>query len=1145
MLGASALVISTFSLLLFLDFTSRIEAGDAREIGTITYKKRVSQRKYGSQVIWEDVDNNSPVYVNDSIRTADLSQAVVRLKDGTTIELDENSMILLAETSGAININFAQGTMYARRAAVAEAGTEKVNIVSGDATVAVEQSDVKLSQSEGKQLDLTVSKGTAVVTTGSEEKILTQNQSAVLLKDAPVQVREVPLKLVSPEPNRYFISSDAKLAVSFSWEPTGDAKNVYFELSRERDFSAIVARRRAAGTAAGEAVPSGEYYWRLKGEGPGGRAEFSEVRKFSVITDRPVQLMYPSSGEVVTYVQRPPLINFRWGRNDIATKYTLEIAKDQAFAQKVSSVSTTLTGLAVDTLPEGTYFWRVSTTAGLGDPAYSGRSGVNRLVINRQRVVERTELISPGEGAAFSALQAREKGVICSWKLVGGINRYELLVSSDKGFGNIVHRDTVTGNFTRIVKDFAQGSYFWKVRPIAEEATGAAFTSARSFSVIGGEGISLIAPVNNIETKPGRDEKSMAVDFSWSRSPIEGRYRLEISREPGFANLFHGSDSDATASKVGGVTPGKYYWRVKVVDSDRTELFRSQTFSLVVREADITPVKATVVITSSDEKGEIFVNGKLAGRGKVTVTPDPGTIKIAVTADGYRKYERDLPIRAGDKQELRAELEKLPEKATVVVSSSAPRGAIYVNGALAGYGTVTLRPEAGPLKVAVVAPGFQKYEKELVLRAGEKQELRAELEAVKVAPKLPEKATVVVASSAPRGAVYVNGRLAGYGTVTVKQNPGTVNIAVVAAGYRKFEKELVVRAGERQELRAELELLQREAEKKAATDIPVAIRLKSAPGMPITAKPLVQNDVIVTTSAAGIVSGVSQTGGPGWKTKLGSRIESTPVADESGVYVVTTKGELVSMDARSGAVRWKKDAGGAVLFSSKPLIAENRIFIATSQGNVTAYDRAGKQLWRKKLGGGVYSSPAYQDGVLYIGTDDRKINALASRDGRTRWQFETDSRMVGTTPLVFRGNVYAGTYSGSFYAINARRGTISWHFKAGMPIIASPVAGGSTIFTGSMDGYLYALNADSGRLAWKYPAGERIMMEPLLGDGMVYLASQKTFHVISADSGAQLWKVNLRRTIKTPPAGMGNDVLVGLDNGEMVTLRPSSKEVVR
>jgi len=967
------------------------------------------------------------------------------------------------------------------------------------------------------------------------------NQNAVILKDAKVaQIREVKLRLLSPEPNRYFITREGRQPVNFSWEPTGDAGDVYFELSRERGFATVVTRRRVKGESVSESVGEGEYFWRLKSsEGAGGKPEYSDTRKINIIADRPVNLVYPGNNAVIDYVTRPPMINFRWGKNDIASSYTLEIAGDQAFSKKISSVTTGLTGLAVDTLPAGTYFWRVSTRAGLGDPSYSGTSDVHRLVVNRKQVVDKTELISPPEGAVFSGYQAGNRGIIYSWKLVNQVGKYELLIARDGGFKNVIHRETVTGNFSNLVRDYEAGAYFWKVKPVAGEAEGAAFTPARSFSILGGEGIRLLSPVDNFETQPARDQADMEVNFAWTKSPIEGRYLFELSRDAGFTQMARRETLSKDGLKIPAVTPGTYYWRVTVLDSDDAVMFKSGVQSIRVREAEMTPRKGIVVISSSAERGAVYVNGTLAGYGKVTVNPDPGTVKVRITAEGFNPYERDIVVKAGERQEVLAELRKIPERPVVIVQSSQPRGAVYINGKLAGYGTVTVNPDPGTVQVAVTAPGFLKFERDIVAKAGERQEIRAELQ------RIPERPIVVVYSSQPRGAVYINGKLSGYGTVTARPDPGTVRIAVVAPGYRRFEKDLAVRAGEKQELRAELELLERQPVAKTDTEVPVTVKLKSATGVPIIAKPLVRNDVIVTATAGGTISGASKSGGPGWTANLKSRIESTPVGDETGIYVVTTRGELVKIDGRNGRVKWKKNVDGPILFSSRPLIAEGKIIVATSFGNVSAFTPEGRQVWKKKLGGGVFSSPAYHDGVVYVGTENRTLHAIQARDGAEIWKYSTDSRMVASTPLVHRGFVYAGCYSGSFYAVNARTGSIGWHFKAERPILTSPIALDKTVYTGSLDGRLYALNSDSGRLRWKYDAGQKIMIDPVSSNGKIYLASEKTFQVVDASNGSLIWKVDFNSNIKTPPSPLGDDVIFGLANGEVVSLNPSQKQVNR
>ena len=73
--GMSFVIISTCSFFLYANFTKKIEVGNVKKIGTITYKRKVAQRKYSGQVVWEDIEQNNPVYSNDSIRTSSISEA--------------------------------------------------------------------------------------------------------------------------------------------------------------------------------------------------------------------------------------------------------------------------------------------------------------------------------------------------------------------------------------------------------------------------------------------------------------------------------------------------------------------------------------------------------------------------------------------------------------------------------------------------------------------------------------------------------------------------------------------------------------------------------------------------------------------------------------------------------------------------------------------------------------------------------------------------------------------------------------------------------------------------------------------------------------------------------------------------------------
>ncbi len=1053
-LGASAIIITTFSFLLFLDFTSKIEAGDAEQIGVITFKKRVSQRKYGTQVIWEEIEQNAPVYVNDSIRTAERSEAVVKLKDGTSLELDENSMIVLAKSEGAININFAQGAMFARRAEAATEGSPAVNIVSGTATVSIEKSDVKLSQSDKEDLNLTVAKGSAVIKTGEEEKVLAVNQNAVVLKDAKVaQIREVKLRLILPEPNKYIVTAEDAHAVVFSWEPMGDESGVFFELAKDRSFAAVMKRMRIKGESVSERVPAGEYYWRIASEDSvTGKTDYSDSRKISIVSDRPVLLLAPDDATKFTFVSAPPLIRLRWSKNELASGYVLEIARDANFKDIVISGPTMLTEQSLDTLREGTYFWRVSSKIAMaGD--YSGKSAARKFIIEKKRQVAATEPIGPPDGALMSPIQVRNNGLLLSWKLVEGVASYEIILSKSKDFSKSEVQQVVSGNYIRIVKDFQAGEYFWKVKPIVgSDAESPGYSPVRKFTVLESSGINLISPVNNFSVKPQKDAANIELSFSWSKVPINGNFVFELSKEPSFKQIERSDLISATSIKTA-VAPGTYYWRVSLVDDDRSELFKSDVRSFRVMEPERTPPKATLVVIPAPEAAMVFVNGAKIGQGKVSVPLEEGNAKIEVVAEGYKKFESTIDIRAGEKKEFIATLEKLPQKPTLSVRVNPARSAVYINGVLAGYGNVRVNPDAG-----------------------------------------------------------------------------VVRLVVQSAGYKKYEKELILREGENREIVAELELMRREAE---------VSQLKTAG--PLASPPLVYGSAVVTTTSTGTVIATQKSGAFVWKTELKSKVESTPVANGESIYVVTSRGELVALDAGNGKVRWKKNIDGPVLFASKPLIAEEKVIVATSYGSVEAYSRDGRELWKLKVGG-VFSSPSQAQGVLYVGAGDRNIYALSIKNGNIIWKFAADSRMVASSPIVHRNLVYAGCYSGTLYAIAAKDGALRWKYEAKSPIVTNPVVWQQKIAIAPMNGEITALAADTGKVLWKFQSKNKIVLDPVYKNGEIYAAGNSIFYLIDAENGKEKWRMQFESPIKTAPSLVGDDVVMALKNGEMVSLNPSQRK---
>ena len=92
-------------------FTTRT---DITEIAEIQYKYKVAQRKFSDRVVWERVQQHSPIYNADTIRTADGALATISFnnKEKTVIELSESTMIQVFVTEdGDISVSLGSGAI--------------------------------------------------------------------------------------------------------------------------------------------------------------------------------------------------------------------------------------------------------------------------------------------------------------------------------------------------------------------------------------------------------------------------------------------------------------------------------------------------------------------------------------------------------------------------------------------------------------------------------------------------------------------------------------------------------------------------------------------------------------------------------------------------------------------------------------------------------------------------------------------------------------------------------------------------------------------------------------------------------------------------------------------------------------------------
>jgi hypothetical protein len=585
--GIGSVIIASFALLFYTDITKKADAGESELIGTITFKRKVAHRKYASQVVWEELEQNEKIYNYDSIRTADLSEAIIHLKDGTEIDLNENSMILLALSRDEIDLKFTQGSIYANRDELKD-NAKKLSITALGTTVVVGKGNVNLSRHEGMDLNLTVNRGNATIKTGEAEKLVKADQKVIVSKDNK-EIRVLPLNLrpTSPPPNGYFITTSDSKTIDFSWKPVKGQSDVYLDIASDSQFNDIITQKKASRNAT-VSLQRGIYYWRLRAINRAREVEYSEVRRVSIIGDKPAVLISPQDGMKYTYWAVLPLIKFKWSNSDIAASYVLIISKDQAMNNIVKRVQTPDNSIAIDELEQGTYFWRVDTATGLRGVS-NLQSTVHKLTIDVKKEIEPPRLLYPPDNNRISRKILENHNITFTWEKNPEMDSFRLSIARDRDFKSILFTSESRVNFLQFNEILPIGEYHWRVTGKLKggELTNPSLT--RSLIITESQPLQLIMPEDNAIIEPSGSDMHSSIKFAWARTDVQGKFHLEISRDENFTSIYKKHDGDSHSVDIDDIESGSYFWRVSLLGDDGSPIMRSSHRTLLIQEKLLIP----------------------------------------------------------------------------------------------------------------------------------------------------------------------------------------------------------------------------------------------------------------------------------------------------------------------------------------------------------------------------------------------------------------------------------------------------------------------------------------------------------------------------------------------------------------------------
>ncbi len=244
-----------------------------------------------------------------------------------------------------------------------------------------------------------------------------------------------------------------------------------------------------------------------------------------------------------------------------------------------------------------------------------------------------------------------------------------------------------------------------------------------------------------------------------------------------------------------------------------------------------------------------------------------------------------------------------------------------------------------------------------------------------------------------------------------------------------------------------------------------------------------------------------------------------------------TNGEIYALNVNNGRQKWKFKTGGKIY--STPVVRGEFVVTGSSDSYIYCLNaKSGNLVWKYKTGKAVLGTAVIQNNIAYIGSSDGAFRAINMQDGSLKWEFTQVKGFVVTKPLYYQDKIYFGSWGSEFYALDANTGEQVWKWSNGStnrmfsPAACYPVGAHGKIFIVAPDRYMTALDAHTGNQIWRHTIKDNRMRESMgisLDSSLVYAKTMdgKVFGVAALSSDFNItWESSLQLPYELAPTAI-------------------------
>ena len=227
----------------------------------------------------------------------------------------------------------------------------------------------------------------------------------------------------------------------------------------------------------------------------------------------------------------------------------------------------------------------------------------------------------------------------------------------------------------------------------------------------------------------------------------------------------------------------------------------------------------------------------------------------------------------------------------------------------------------------------------------------------------------------------------------------------------------------------------------------------------------------------------SETGRKLWATSLGGQDDPAfaPVSNDKLVLIVSGS-TMFALNKFSGDIVWEFPLPSSP--STSPIIDDTQVYLGTTDGSLMAFDlnelatRFNKHLlvgssalavrWKYKISAHVESQPVSSgEFISFSGTNRTTYTISRSRD--LRYTFDTPVP-VSAGLATNRGILFICSGDARIFALDVLNGALRWQAVVGSPIYQTPSVIGDELFVSPEGIGLFRFRARDGAETWDQPA---------------------------------------------------------------------------